>query len=87
MQTKFVRLTDAQSEVIKEFLNWQRKRKLNLRNVFDAIQDITRTGVQWRNLPIYEYPDWEAVYYYFGQWKKNGTIEKINLALNAIERK
>jgi len=86
MQTKFVRLTDPQWEVIKEFLNWQRKRKLNLRTVFDAILYITRTGMQWRNLPIYEYPDWQAVYYYFDQWKNNGIIEKINLALNAIER-
>ena len=87
MQTKYVRLTDAQWEVIKEFLNWQRKRKLDLRNVFDAILYITRTGIQWRNLPEEMFPDWQAVYYYFDKWKKEKTIEKINMALNAMERR
>lgn len=87
MQTRFVRLTDSQWEVIKQFLNWQRKRKIDLRDIFDAILYITRTGLQWRNLPAQEYPDWQAVYYYFNQWKKDGTIAKINLALNIIERK
>lgn len=76
-QTKFHRLTDAQWEVIKQFLNWQRKRALDLRDVFDAILYVTRTGIQWRNLPEKGFPVWSAVYYYFDQWKKNGIIEKI----------
>lgn len=33
MQTKYTRLTNSQCEVVKEFLNWQRKRSLDLRNV------------------------------------------------------
>jgi len=86
MQPHFVRLSDDQWKVIKHFLNWQRKRVVELRNVFDAILYITRTGIQWRNLPYPDFPDWQAVYYYFDKWKKNGTIEKINLALNIMER-
>lgn len=86
MQAKFDRLTDSQWEFIKEFLNWQRKRQLDLRDVFDAILYITRTGVQWRNLPQIEYPDWQAVYYYFDKWKKDKTIELINLKLIELER-
>jgi len=33
-----------------------------------------------------KFPHWRAVYYYFDQWKKNDTFNKINLALNQIER-
>ncbi|HHS95297.1 MAG TPA: transposase [Phaeodactylibacter sp.] len=48
MQTKFEMLTDDQWEVIKHFLDWKRKRKINLRDVFNAILWIARTGLKWR---------------------------------------
>jgi transposase len=86
MQSSFQRLTDAQWEFIKHFLNWQRKRELNLRDIFDATLYVTRTGIQWRNLKETKFPDWQAVYYYFRKWKKAGIIVKINLALNEFER-
>lgn len=86
MQSSYQRLTDAQWEFIKHFLNWQRKRKINLRDVFNAILYVTRIGTQWRNLSETNFPDWQAVYYYFDKWKKAGTIEKLNLALNELER-
>lgn len=86
MQPQYERLTDDQWEVIKPFLNWQRKRKLDLRQIMDAILFITRTGIQWRNLKETRFPDWQAVYYYFDQWKKKGVFEKINAALNQLER-
>ena len=86
MQSSYQRLTDAQWEFIKHFLNWQRKRAIDLRDVFDAILYVTRTGVQWRNLKETNFPDWQAVYYYFDKWKKSGVIETINLSLNELER-
>lgn len=86
MCTQYERMTDAQWEVIKPFVNWQRKRKYNLRDIFDAIFYITRSGTQWRNLPKDIFPKWESVYYYFRKWKNDGTIEKINLAINQLER-
>ena len=46
MQTQFERLTDNQWEVIKHFLDWQRKRKLDLHEVFDAILYVTRSDTQ-----------------------------------------
>ncbi len=49
MQAQYERLTDSPWEVIKPFVNWQRKRELSLRDVFDGILWITRTGSQWRN--------------------------------------
>jgi len=86
MQSSYQRLTDAQWEFIKHFFNWQRKRKLDLREIFNAILFVTRTGIQWRNLSETNFPDWQAVYYYFDKWKKAGIIEEINLALNELER-
>ena len=86
MQPQFERLTDDQWEVIKHFLDWQRKRKLDLREVFDAVLYVTRTGTQWPNLHQTNFPAWTAVYYYFDEWKKQGILERINLALNQLER-
>lgn len=86
MQAQYERLTDDQWEVIKQFLNWQRKRQVDLRQIMDAILFITRTGLQWRNLKETKFPDWQAVYYYFDRWKKQGVFEKINAALNQLER-
>jgi hypothetical protein len=64
MQPQYERLTDDQWEVIKHFLNWQRKRKLDLLQIMDAILFITLTGIQWRNHRETKFPDWQAVYYY-----------------------
>ena len=47
MQLPFERFTDAWWEVIKPFLNWQRKRKLDLWGAFDAILYVTRIGIQF----------------------------------------
>ncbi|MCP4442211.1 MAG: IS5 family transposase, partial [Aureispira sp.] len=78
-------LTDDQWEVIKGNLNWQRKRKLSLRKIFDAILWITRTGSQWRNMES-KYPPWQAVYYYFYKWSRNGLLKELNFALNSWAR-
>ncbi len=71
---------------ISPFFNLKRKRKDDLRQVMNAILWLLRTGCQWRNLPE-EWPNWQAVYYYFQQWKQDGTFERINLALNQLDRK
>ena len=85
MQPDFERLTDDQWEVIKHFLNWQRKRKHDLREVFNALLWITRTGCQWRYLES-SFPPWKSVYYYFECWTKEGIIEQICQTLNTLER-
>ena len=85
MQTSFEALTDPQWEFIKKYLPTERKRKYDLREVLNAIFYLLRSGVQWRNLEK-NYPPWSSVYYYFRIWKSNGTLEKINTALNKQER-
>ena len=86
MQKQYAPLTNNQWKVIKQFLNWKRKRKLNLRVVFNAILYVTRTGIQWRNLSQTRFPAWDAVYYYFYKWSRDGTLDLINHALNRLER-
>ncbi|WP_374755909.1 transposase [Larkinella punicea] len=48
-------------QFIENYLPTQRKRRLCLRHVTNAIFYILRTGCQWRNLPSH-YPHWQAVY-------------------------
>jgi len=71
-------LTDAQWKIIKKFVpNNGRKRKHDLRNVFNAIFYMLKSGCQWRMLPN-EFPKWQLVYYYFAKWRDTDLIEHIN---------
>jgi transposase len=85
MTKQFNELTDAQWAAISVFLNTNRKRKVDLRAVVNALLYMVRTGCQWRNLPE-QYPHWRAVNYYFEQWKRQGTLVKINERLNMLDR-
>lgn len=66
-------LTEAQFAVIEPDLVKVRKRTkprtVDLRQVFNALLYILKTGCQWRMLPK-EYPKWTTVYRYFNQWKQ-----------------
>ena len=76
-------LTDSQWEAIKPLLNWQRKRKYDLRrDILDAIFYLLKTGCQWRMLPQ-EFAPWTSVYDYFRRWKRRGLFTRI---LDALRR-
>ena len=78
-------LTDYQWAAISPFFNLRRKRSHDLRKILDCILWLLRTGSQWRNI----HPDWlpwQAVYYYFDQWKRSGLFEQINAILNQLDR-
>lgn len=80
-------LSDSQLILLSGILNDHRKRKHSLRDIFNAIFYLLKTGSQWRMLPGY-FPKWELVYYYFTKWKKYGIIEQINeLICNEIRKK
>ncbi len=79
-------LTDAQWDAISPFLRLDRQRTHDLRRIVNSILWLLRTGCQWRNLPD-EWPNWQTVYYYFRRWKRDGTFQQINLALNQLDRK
>ena len=85
MVTQFEELTDSQWEVMKDILNCQRKRKHDLREIFNALLWLDRTGTQWRNLES-RYPRWTIVYYYFRRWRTDGTFVLLNVHLVNLER-
>ena len=74
-------LTDEQWAILKLHLSKPQGRgalcRVNLREVVDALLYLSRTGCQWRMLP-HDLPPWEVVYYYFRQWRDDGTLERIN---------
>ena len=70
-------LTDSQWQVIKSIVDNRRKRKYSLRSIVNAILYITKSGCQWRMLPM-NYPPWQSVYYYFNRWKSYGIIEELH---------
>ncbi|HEV7350959.1 IS5 family transposase [Telluribacter sp.] len=79
-------LTDSAWQVIQEILADKRKRKYSLRSIFNALLYITKTGIQWRQMPN-DLPPWPLCYYYFWKWCNDGTWEKLNKALVERRRK
>lgn len=61
-------ITDNQWQFIKKSLNFDnRKRKHDLRTIWNAIMYLLKTGCQWRFLPN-DFPKWQLVYYYYSKW-------------------
>jgi putative transposase len=86
MKTYSSNLTDSQWKAILDILQDKRKRKHTLREIFDALFYLLKTGCQWRMLPLH-FPSWKLVYYYFTKWKNDGTIELIHELLRDKTRK
>lgn len=76
MQSSQKPLTDSQWEYIKKIVDNGRKRKTDLRMVFDAIILVTRTGSQWRNIDTKYKSHLSIILYYYYQWQKNGILAK-----------
>jgi putative transposase len=70
-------LTDNQWQFIKNMVENDRKRKYNLRGIWDAILYISKSGCQWRMLPK-NFAPWQSVYYYFRKWKMSGLLEEVH---------
>jgi len=77
-------VSDAQWQFIKKTLMLNdRKRKHNLRSVWNAILYLVKTGCQWRMLPR-EFPKWQLVYYYYSKW---AALEAFDLLLSKLREK
>jgi putative transposase len=63
-----------------------RPRKWEVWQILNAILYVTRTGCQWRMLPI-NFPPWQTVYGYFWRWNRNGRWEQVNGVLVKQVRK
>lgn len=77
-------LTDAQWALLAALLPAAqpggRPRSVELREVVDAVLYVLRNGIVWRALP-HDFPPWPTVYWYFRQWRLDGTWEAIQAAL------
>ena len=81
-------LTDAQWQVIENKLPEQmlkRKRKWDLRFIFDAILYVLKNGCVWEDIPN-DLPPKSIVYYYFKTWRDNGLLEYLSQELGGDYR-
>ena len=63
-----------------------RPRTHSLRDVFDAIFYVLKSGCHWRLLP-HDFPPWSTVYYHFRRFRSSGLWFLILKAVRAAERK
>lgn len=79
-------LTDDEWEQVKYLLvshaRFGRKRKVDEREILNAIMYVLWTGCAWRMLP-HDLPAWSTVYYYYSRWDSDGTL---NLVRSIIGR-
>ena len=58
----------------------------DLREVFDALLYLNRTGIAWRYLP-HDFPPHQTVYGYFAAWTRDGVFDDLNYDLTALARR
>jgi transposase len=74
-------LSDNQWQFIKNTLQLdERRRKHNLRSIWNAIHYLVKTGCQWRMLPL-NFAKWQLVYYYYKKWS---DLEQFDLLLSKL---
>lgn len=77
-------LTDEQWAIVEPYMpkpkRRGRKRKVEMREVMNAILYISRTSCQWRNVP-HDFPPKSTVWDYFKRFKEDGTLAVIVDAL------
>ena len=57
-----------------------------MREIFDAIFYVLKTGCHWRLLP-HDFPPWQTVFYHFRRFRLSGLWHRIFSVLRAAERK
>jgi len=60
--------------------------KYTRREIVNGILYVLRSGCPWRLVP-HDLPDWGALYYYFGKWRKQGVWDQVLQALRRQKRK
>ena len=54
-----------------------RTRSVDMREVFNGIQYLLRTGCSWRQLP-HDLPPWGTVHYYYRRFRRDCTWQRIH---------
>src|SRR6516225_9195372 len=82
-------VADAEWGFVLPYLTLMREdapqREYPLRDVFNAVRYVVRTGCQWRFLP-HDFPPWTAVYQQAQRWIQSGVFEQITHDLRVIAR-
>jgi len=82
-------VSDAEWELLVPFLTLMREdapqREHPLRDLFNAMRYVVRTGCQWRYVP-HDFPPWTAVYQQARRWFDAGVFETISHELRVIVR-
>lgn len=82
-------VSDAEWEFLVPFLTLMREdapqRDYPMRDLFNAMRYVVKTGCQWRYLP-HDLPPWTAVYQQARRWMQAGTFETITHELRVIVR-
>ena len=82
-------VSDAEWEFLAPFLTLMSEdapqRKYPMRDLFNAVRYVVRTGCPWRYLP-HDFPPWNAVYQQARRWQQAGVFEQIAHELRLIER-
>ncbi|MGW3615002.1 IS5 family transposase, partial [Micromonospora sp. NPDC005163] len=89
-------ISDARWALIAPtLLAWQKARldrrptgepaRTDVREVFNAILYVNRTGIAWKYLP-HAFPPHTTVYYYYAAWRDEGLFAQLNVDLTALAR-
>lgn len=74
-------LKDAEWRIIEPLLpaakSGGRPRKIDIREVMNALLYLVTTGCQWRMLP-HDLPDWSTVHGYYRRWRLDGTWKRVH---------
>ena len=62
-----------------------RKRRIDLREVLDAIRYMVRSGCEWRMLPVH-FPPWQTVYWWFRRFVRLLLFRTIHDVALMIDR-
>lgn len=82
-------VSDAEWEFLLPYLTLMREdvpqRSHDMREVFNAIRYLVKSGCHWRMLP-HDFPEWTVVYQQMRRWMQAGVFEKVAHDLRLILR-
>ena len=82
-------VSDAEWAILEALLPAAKRRgrpRADLRQVFNAIRYVTRSGAQWRMVPRDLVP-WGTAWAYFRRWREDGTWQRLHDTVRADVRR